>query len=56
MTMMNEKQVADKKQNVIQALSLLFPNAAIVFTPRSLIINCDEVTSIVDEGNFDILQ
>lgn len=56
MTMMNEKQIADKKQNVIQALSLLFPNAAIVFTPRSLIINFGEVTSIVDEGNFDILQ
>ena len=56
MTMMNEKQVADKKESVVQALSLLFPTAKIIFTPRSLIINSGEVSSTIDEGNFDILQ
>lgn len=56
MTMMNEKQIADKKESVIQVLSLLFPNAKVIFTPRSLIINQGEVSSTIDEGNFEILQ
>ena len=56
MTMMNEKQIADKKESVIQTLSLLFPAAKIIFTPRSLIINQGEVSSTIDEGNFNILQ
>ena len=56
MTMMNEKQIADKKGCVIQTLSLLFPTAKIIFTPRSLIINQGEISSTIDEGNFDILQ
>lgn len=56
MTMINEKQMADKKECVIQALSLLFPIAKIIFTPRSLIINQGEISSTIDEGNFDIFQ
>lgn len=56
MTMMNEKQIADKRECVVQTLSLLFPTAKIIFTPRSLIINQGETSSIIDEGNFEILQ
>ena len=56
MTMMNEKQMADKKEAVIQILSLLFPNAQVIFTPRSLLIKQGEITSIIDEGNFEIIQ
>lgn len=56
MTMMNEKQIADKRECVIQTLSLLFPTAKIIFTPRSLIINQGETSSTIDEGNFDIFQ
>lgn len=56
MTMMNEKQIADKRESVVQTLSLLFPTAKIIFTPRSLIINQGETSSIIDEGNFNMLQ
>ena len=56
MTIMNEKQMVDKKESVIQILLLLFPTAKIIFTPRSLIINQGETSSTIDEGNFDILQ
>ena len=56
MTMMSEKQLLDKREAVIQTLSLLFPKAKIVFTPRSLLINEEENSSIIDEGNFNILQ
>lgn len=56
MTMMSEKQLRDKKEAVIETLSLLFPKAKIIFTPRSLLINEGENSSIIDEGNFNILQ
>ena len=36
-TIMNEKQMADKKQNVLQTLMLLFPEYTIMVTPRSLV-------------------
>lgn len=56
MTMMNEKQVADKRLAVEQILTLLFPSAKTYFTPRSMILNCGEMTSTIDESNFEILQ
>ena len=56
MTMINEKQIADKKEAVIQVLTLIFPNAQIIFTPRSLIIKQGEINSTIDEGNFEVLQ
>lgn len=56
MTMMNEKQLADKKVAVIQVLSLLFPTAKILFTPRSMMLNQEPENVIIDEGNFEVLQ
>ena len=56
MMMMNEASLAEKREAVIQTLSLLFPTAKVNFTPRSLLINEGETTSMIDEGNFDILQ
>ena len=56
MAMMQEKQLSDKKEIVIEVLSLLFPSKKIVFTPRSLMFNEEEISCIIDEGNFDILQ
>lgn len=56
MTMMNEKQVADKKTAVIQVLTLLFPRSKVIFTPRSMMLNQEGVNIIIDEGNFEILQ
>ena len=56
MTMMNEQQVADKKQCVLQVLSLILPNHQVVFTPRSIILKNGDVITNIDEGNFETLQ
>ena len=56
MTMMNEQQIADKKQCVLQVLSLILPNHQVVFTPRSIILKNGDVITNIDEGNFEILQ
>lgn len=53
---MIEPQTADKKEYVIQVLELLLPEAKIVFTPRSMLINFNDQNIIIDEGNFSILQ
>ena len=55
-TMMQEKQLSEKKEIVIQVLSLLFPSKKIIFTPRSFMFNEGEISCIIDEGNFNILQ
>ena len=36
MTIVNEKQVADKKAAVLQVFTLLFPKAKVIFTPRTI--------------------
>lgn len=56
MTMLNQQQMADKKQAVQQVLTLLFPQAKIIFTPRSILFNIGEGNVIIDEGNFEKLQ
>lgn len=55
-TMLNEKQMSDKKESVIQVLTLLFPQAKVIFTPRSMILNLGEIMITIDEGNFESLQ
>lgn len=55
-TMMNEKQLIEKKDCVIQVLTLLIPQAKVIFTPGSMLINFSEKNIIIDEGNFAILQ
>ena len=52
MTVMNDKECADKKHDVMQILTLLFPGAQILFTPRSLIIG----SATIDANNFEFLQ
>lgn len=54
--MLNEQQMADKKQAVQQVLTLLFPQTKIIFTPRSILLNIDQENIIIDEGNFEQLQ
>ena len=56
MTMINEKQMADKKMAVLQVLSLIIPKFKVVFTPRSMILNSPEVNITIDEDNFEFLQ
>ena len=56
MTIMQEAQTADKKQDVITTLQLLFPMYKVIFTPRSIMFNNDSGNFMVDEGNFENLQ
>ena len=56
MTIMSEKQTADKKLAVQQLFQLIFPNYKLSFTPRTLILNDNEKMSIIDESNFEYLQ
>lgn len=57
MTVMLEKETRDKKEATLSVLSLLFPEAKITLTPRSLIFSSKgENVSTVDENNFDVFQ
>lgn len=56
MTMVNEKQMADKKACVLQVFTLLLPQHQVIFTPRSIILKNGEINITIDEGNFEALQ
>ena len=56
MTMMKADEMKDHKENVKIALSLIVPNSQVIFTPRSLLLNLNGQSSMIDEGNFDIFQ
>ena len=56
MTIMSEKETADKKFAVQQVLSLLLPDYKVSFTPRSLLLNGPGGMITIDENNFDFLQ
>ncbi len=56
MTIMSEKEAADKKAAVQQVCTLLFPKNKIVFTPRSILATGGEQTIQIDESNFEYLQ
>lgn len=56
MTIMSEKQAADKKAAVQQVLTLLFPSLNVAITPRSLMFLGGDAPIIIDEGNFEFLQ
>lgn len=55
MTMMKEKEMAEKKDSVINVFSLLFPKYKTLFTPRSIILQSD-TQIMIDDSNFEILQ
>ena len=56
MTIMSEKETADKKIAVQQVLTLFFPECKANFTPRSLIFSKQGSMITVDENNFEFLQ
>ena len=56
MTIMSKKEMANKKLAVQQLLTILFPKHQIMFAPKSLILNNDEGSVLIDENNFDALQ
>ena len=55
MTMMKEKEMVEKKNSVINVLSLVFPKYRTLFTPRSIILQGD-TQIMIDDSNFEILQ
>ena len=57
MTIMSEKEAADKKAAVQQVCTLFFPKSKILFTPRSMILTgLDNGNIQIDENNFEYLQ
>lgn len=57
MTVIGEKEMADKKRDVKDLLKLLFPEYTLLITPRSLVFQDKEKNSItIDESNFEPLQ
>ena len=56
MTIMSEKETADKKAAVQQVCTLLFPKYKVMFTPFSMLISGEGQTIQIDENNFEYLQ
>ena len=57
MTIMSQAETIDKKRAIQQVLLLFFPQAKVLFTPRSLILNVEGVGNvIIDETNFEHVQ
>ena len=56
MTIMAEKEAADKKMAIQQVCTLLFPNDRVLFTPRSIMVSKDGNSILIDETNFEFLQ
>lgn len=56
MTIMTDKTTADKKADVIEVLTLLFPSYKVMFTPRALLLNSSNGNVMIDEDNFENLQ
>ena len=55
MTIISEKEAADKKFAVQQVCTLLFPKYKVMFTPRSILLNGEGNSIIIDENNFEFL-
>lgn len=57
MTVMKDRESLDKKQSVLQVLTLLFPNYnKVLFTPQSIVFQGVSDSKIIDDNNFDALQ
>ena len=56
MMIMQEKETLDKKEAVKQIFPLILPNYQFVLSPRSIILNGDNQSALIDETNFEALQ
>lgn len=56
MMIMSESETKNKKIATQQLLSLLFPQYNILFTPRSILLQNNETSIMIDENNFEELQ
>ncbi len=54
MMVMNEDK--EKKNDVKNLLTLIFPDYTIMFTPQSLILKLGDSTILIDNTNFEVLQ
>ena len=53
---MSEQETRDKKEATLATLQLIFPKHKIMFTPRSIILNNENNSIMIDENNFEQLQ
>lgn len=56
MTIMQEKETADKKDAVKQIFPLILPKYQMILTPRSIMLNNGNENIMIDESNFDAFQ
>lgn len=57
MKILMQPEFKDKKQIILTALQLLFPDRKTLVTPNSIIlINKEKESSIIDESNFPVFQ
>lgn len=56
MTILNEKEMIEKKEIIFQVLTLICPLAKVMMTPRSLFLSFDSVQVVIDDGNFEVFQ
>lgn len=56
MMIVQEKQTAEKKADVLSVLTLLFPSYQVMFTPRALVFSHEGGIITVDDTNFESLQ
>lgn len=56
MTIMQEKETADKKEAIKQLFPLILPQYKVVFTPRSLLLTGGSGSVMIDDSNFEALQ
>lgn len=56
MTIMQEKETADKKEAVKQIFPLILPKHQMILTPRSIILKNENENIVIDESNFEIFQ
>lgn len=56
MEIINSEEHKETKQQILNFLTLLFPNYKILLTPQSIILNSDKESKIIDSDNFDSFQ
>ena len=56
MTMMQNKESVIAKACVLKVFGLILPNVNVIFTPRAVMLNFEEHSVSIDEGNFEMLQ
>ena len=56
MTVMNDKSTIEKKKAAIKVLKLILPKYSVMITPKSILVNEEGSSHMIDEDNFDFLQ